>query len=176
VGKKVTLTPRWATMHDQPPQGHRWSWWPTPYGEMFVDQQLAWRASSGVTRLTGPVEATLDVAALQDGYGRFLRDGVALTLAGRSGQLVRDSYGLRSSSRTMRVDLGARQWTVAASLRRLELRRARELVAVNAGNEPSLSQLTTAADLEDAAVTVLLTVNGLWDGAALWSRYLARNA
>lgn len=171
--KWVPLLPRWADA-EQTPDRHRWSWWPTPFGEMFVDQQLGLRARSGSTRLTGPVEATIAVAAAMDGYGRYLRDGVALTIASAEGRLVRDGYGLRAASRQMQVEVADRRWTVEASWRRMELRRDGQLVAVDGGNVPGTSKLTGDAQLDDAVLAVLLSVNGLWDGAALWARYLAR--
>lgn len=167
------FSPRWVT--DGVPAAHKWSRWPSPFGEFVVDQQLAFRAKGGSTSLSGPCEATLAVASMQDGYGRYLRDGVELSVDGRSGHLIRPNYGLRASRRTMEAVAGEWRWQVRAGLRRLELRRGRTLVASNVGNEPAATRLHPTAEVHDAAIAVLLSINGLWDGAALWARYLARS-
>jgi hypothetical protein len=57
-------------------------------------------------------------------------------------------------------------WRVRSRTRRYELSRGTQMIARHGG----VTELAAHASPPDAAVTILLTVNDVWPGAAFWSR------
>lgn len=121
-----------------------------------------------------PAMADLRAAvAWQTGrQGDYLRTGVGLHLDGYPGILARPSFGVRSARRQVTIHVEEPSpwcWSVRARARRYELSRGGQVIARHAGG----AELAMHASPQDAAIAILLTVNDVWPGAALWARIVS---
>ena len=149
-------------------RGRERSTWMTPVGSFQVEPVFAQHPADGRTLISGPAELRAAVAWRFGRQGSYLRTGVDLELDGRQGVLVRPSFGVRSARRQvlLRFEDPPVCWSVRARTRRFELSRARQVVARHGG----VTELAVHANPRDAAVAILLTVNDVWSGSALWAR------
>jgi hypothetical protein len=149
-------------------RGRERSTWMTPVGSFQVEQEFAQHPADGRTLISGPAELRAAVAWRFGRQGSYLRTGVDLELDGRQGVLVRPSFGVRSARRQvlLRFEDPPVCWSVRARTRRFELSRARQVV----GRHGGVTELAVHANPRDAAVAILLTVNDVWSGSALWAR------
>jgi hypothetical protein len=149
-------------------RGRERSTWMTPVGSFVVEQEFGARPADGRTLITGPAELRAAVAWRFGRQGSYLRTGVELDLDGRVGVLVRPSFGVRSAHRQvlLRFEDPLAYWSVRARRRCFELSRGTQLVGRHGGG----TELAVHASPQDAAVAILLTVNDVWSGSALWAR------